>query len=88
MVVDDFDVVCVSIQPAETDAPLVVDAYAVLSLPVTLERLQPITGRNEQVLQAAGLAQVEEFAPCWSFDCTKTSNRLVAEERLRIPRAK
>ncbi len=84
MVIDDFDVVCVSIQPAEADTPLVVDAYAVLSLAVALERFETISGRNPQIPQTAGLAQVQELAPRRPFDRPEACNHLVAEERLRI----
>jgi len=35
MVIDDFDIECVSFRPAETNPPLVIDADAVLAVAVT-----------------------------------------------------
>jgi hypothetical protein len=43
-VVDDLDLVGVTVVPAEADAPLVVDADAVLAVAITLERFEPVAG--------------------------------------------
>src|SRR5580658_9842698 len=50
MVVDDFDLMGVMLDPAETQAPLVVDADAHLPGACAAERLEPIAGRVPQVL--------------------------------------
>jgi hypothetical protein len=42
VVVDDFNVVGVAVNPAETDAPLIVDADAVLAFALALQGFQPI----------------------------------------------
>jgi len=34
MITDDFDVVCIAVDEAETDAPLVVDRNGMLPLPI------------------------------------------------------
>jgi len=39
MIVDDLDIVCVAVTPHETDAESIVDSDAVLSAPITFERL-------------------------------------------------
>jgi hypothetical protein len=54
MVVDDFNVFRSSINPAETDTPLGVDPDGMLSSSVPTQRLQPVAGRNPQVLQIDG----------------------------------
>ena len=42
MVVGDFDIVGITALPYETDSPLLVDAYAVLTFPVAAKRLQMV----------------------------------------------
>jgi len=51
MVIYNLDVVGISITPHEVDAPLIVDANAVLSFSVALERFQMITRRGREVAQ-------------------------------------
>ena len=64
MVVDDFNVFRSSINPAETDTPLGVDPDGMLSSSVPTQRLQPVAGRNPQVLKVGG-----------STDCCQTTLR-------------
>ena len=54
MVVHNLNVVCACIGPAEANAPLIIDADAVLSAAFSLQRLKMITGRNAEVSQPAG----------------------------------
>ena len=51
VVVDDFYVPRISIDPAETDPPLIVDADAVLALAIALQRLECVTGRRAELLE-------------------------------------
>jgi hypothetical protein len=51
MIIDDLNLESVAVFPLETDAPLAVDANAVLSLAVALQRLEVIGRRNTQVFQ-------------------------------------
>ena len=46
MVIHDFYVVGVVLQPVETDAPPIVDANAVLAFPISKQRLQAVAGRR------------------------------------------
>jgi hypothetical protein len=50
MVVDNLNVIDVSISPDETDSPLVVYPYDVLSLPLAGQCLESIPGRDTKVL--------------------------------------
>lgn len=54
MVVDDFDVRCVTIAPPEANPPLVVDSDCVLSFTAAFQRFQPVSRWNPQILQSAG----------------------------------
>jgi hypothetical protein len=57
VVIDDLHVMSIPVNPAKADAPLIVDADAVLALSTTLERLKPIGRRNSQILKCEGIAE-------------------------------
>jgi len=48
VIIDDFDVHRArrSIRPLKTDAPLIIDADAVLPLPIALEGFEPVAGKR------------------------------------------
>ena len=62
MVVHDLHVVRATLAPAETDAPLLVDPDAVLSLPVAAKRFQAITRGRSQLVQIRGRIKHPEFS--------------------------
>ena len=51
VVIDNFDVPCVSVAPNETDTPLVVDAYGAPPLTVARQRVQPVARRGAQIVK-------------------------------------
>jgi hypothetical protein len=51
VIVADFDVVRIAIDEAEADAPLVVDCYGMLPLPVASQRVELVPGRCLQVIE-------------------------------------
>jgi hypothetical protein len=57
MVVDDLDVMGISVLPAEADTPLIIDADAVLSGSVATQRFQPVVRRDAQILEVLGIVQ-------------------------------
>ena len=63
MIIHDLDLVGVPITPDETNPPLVIDANAVLSGPVSRQRFQPVAGWHTQILQRPRTVQVFELAP-------------------------
>lgn len=54
MVIHNLNVESIPFSPLETNAPLFVDPDAVLSLPIPLEELQLIRGRNHEIAQVNG----------------------------------
>jgi hypothetical protein len=54
VVVDDLDVIRVPVLPAKADAPLIVDANAVLARAVAFELFESVARRNTQVLELLG----------------------------------
>src|SRR3546814_17992820 len=63
VVIDDLHVVRIAAAPAEADTPLVVDPDAVLSLAIAFEQLQPVCGRNPQVIERSGGVEHAQLAP-------------------------
>jgi hypothetical protein len=58
VVIGDFDIVGVAIAPNEAKPPLVVDADAVLSAPIILQRLQMVAFGQPQIGKALCLVQL------------------------------
>ncbi len=61
MVVDDLDVQGIGARPADADAPLIVDANAVLALAITPQLLEAIAGRQAELLKPAGRVEDAKF---------------------------
>ena len=62
MIVNNFDGIGAVFRPHETDAPLVVDANAVLSFAIIFQCFEPIGWRNFQIVENLGFVQHEQFA--------------------------
>lgn len=85
MVVTDFHIIRVIVfAPNEADTVLVVDPYAVLSLPVAFECLKPIAGWMPEIVHYFGGIQHFELSPCCSFYFAETLHRLTVEKTLTI----
>ena len=61
MVVGDFYLVGLAAFPVEAKSVLVVDADAMLALPVSFKRLQPVSWRDPQVIERGGGLELGEF---------------------------
>jgi hypothetical protein len=84
MIIDNFDVVSVTIAPYETDPPLVVNPNAVLTSAAATELFQVLAQRNPQVLQRLLVVQHRELATRGVLDALKTEAALTIKERLRV----
>src|SRR5450759_5865806 len=76
MVINNFHVGRPSISPYETNAPLIVDAYGVLSLAVPLQGFETIGRRNPQVNQAPDVVQHPQFSTCRLLNFGRQAPRL------------
>ena len=63
MEINYFDFPSVSIVPYKTNAPLVVDANAVLVTPVSRQSFQTVPRRHSQVVEVSGSVQHIQFHP-------------------------
>ena len=75
MVIHNFHFQRIFTAPAEADAPLVIDADAVLAYPVALQGFQPIPRRREQIVQAPRLVQQQQFSPCYTLNLRRQPPR-------------
>jgi hypothetical protein len=64
VIVDYFNMSGISVFPGKTDAPLAVNANAVLTLSVSFQGFQPIRGRNPQVFNGGASMQHFELSEC------------------------
>src|SRR3954464_1072604 len=62
VIVHDLDLFCASVSPSETQAPLIVDADAVLAGAIPVQGLQAIAGRRGQELECLGRVHLRELA--------------------------
>jgi hypothetical protein len=53
VVIGDLNLVHSIVLPDKADAVLIVDPYAVLSVPIALQSLQPVSRRRTQVVERA-----------------------------------
>ena len=89
MIVDDLHVEGATVLPCKTDPPLIVDSNTVLTGSPAFELLEPVAGRNTEVLEL--LRSIDE--PHLSkHDPMKvggeTSDRLTLEKALCVPISK
>lgn len=84
MIIDNLDRMRIAILPAEANAPLVVDADAVLSHAVTFERFELVARGHFQFFQQPRAMQVQKLAPPRTINGPESQDRLIVEQRFRI----
>jgi hypothetical protein len=78
----------VAIAPHKADAPLVVDAYAVLPPTVMFQWMKPIAWGHPQIRQALGRVKHQEFPPCWLSNIRELANTLIVKQLFCVPTLK
>ena len=86
MIIHDLNIVCIAVAPHKANAPLVIDAYAVLSLSIALERFQVITRRCRQVAQLCSDIQLPKFSLRHALETPKPFDALSRMELFRLLR--
>ena len=85
MVVDDLDVEGIGGAPDEADAPLIVDADAVLASTIALEKLEAIAGRDAKVGEGIGRIEKDELPKRYALKAGgETTRAATLKERFRI----
>ncbi len=83
MVIDNFDVVSVSVPPFKADPELIIDPDAVLAFPVTFECFEPEAGQFE-IPERCGRVQEFQSDPSRLFDALKLPAELPIQQQLHI----
>jgi hypothetical protein len=83
VVIGDFNAACVAVVPNKTDPILVVDPDAMLSDPITFQRLKPITGQGE-ISQCPRVVDRPQLPACHTGDVLKLADRFTTKDRLRL----
>lgn len=76
MIIYDFDIVRIAITPYKADAPLVVDANAVLPCPITPKRLKTVARRRCQITEFSRDIQLAQLSLCHSLKPSKPCHPL------------
>lgn len=80
MVIYDFDFVDVFAFPTKAEAPLVIDANAVLAAALAFKRLQAVAGRKAHDVESVGGIELEEFSSGSALDVGRQVTRSRAAE--------
>ena len=84
MIVHDLDVGGSLSCPDKAQSPLIIDAYAVLALPVVFERFETVPWWYLQVFENCGPVELRKLSKGWTFDVDPASYSATFEERLRV----
>jgi hypothetical protein len=80
MVIHDFYVVSITIDPLEANPPLVIDANTVLPRPVAAEPLQPVRWRDAKTVQCDSSVAHAQLAIAGLLDALGQPGRSLAGE--------
>ena len=86
MIARHFDVVGIALLPAEADAPLIIDANAMLVSAISRQSFQPIGRWNPQIVQALSDIELHQLAPRKAVQFgRKVAQELALKEPLGVP---
>jgi hypothetical protein len=71
---------CLVVDPMETDAPLVIDAVAILASSVAFQLLKPITRRSQQILKVIVIIEINQFPASSTLDILGQFGRHLTEK--------
>jgi hypothetical protein len=86
VVIRNFHIVGIAIAPDKANAPLVVDADAVLSFPIAFQYFQMIARRRLQIAKVSGNIQLSQLSLSHPFESPKTLDSLPAVKLFGLPR--
>jgi len=86
VIIHDFYIVGIAITPDKADAPLGVDADAVLPFPIAFEYFQVIARRRPQIAGFGGNIQLSQLSLGHPFEGPKTLDSLPAVKLFGLPR--
>ncbi len=84
MIIDDLDVIAVTITPDETDSPLLVDADGMLPLPVSVQGFQLVSRRKGEHTQLRRRMQLQQLPQRNPLERPKSPKMLVLKQLLGL----
>lgn len=85
VIVNNLDVPGIAITPVETNAPLRVDANAMLPKPVPAKNFQPVAGRDPQVIEATSRINRDQLGASPLLDLQgQSANGMACKDGRRI----
>ncbi len=81
MIIDNFDIICVTPFPPEAYAPLVIHPYAVLPLPISFQRFQPVSRRNLECFDSDSSIDHIQFTQGDTFNAAELSGMAAMKQR-------
>ncbi len=88
MIIHNFNICRIPVVPDKADPELIVNANAVLPLPVPVQCFEPIPRDRGEIAQFACLIDLNQLAPRDSFDGLKSPDELILKELIGIGIAK
>jgi len=86
VVIRNFHIVGIALTPDKADAPLVVDADAVLPFPVAFQCFQVIARRRPQITKLGGNIQLPQLSLGHPFESPEALDSLPAVKLVGLPR--
>ena len=80
MIIYDFNIERIAVFPQKANSPLIVDSDAIVTLPVTRQRLKPVSRNSRDVLQFLGIVEHPELPPRDDFDAAKLATMEAIEQ--------
>ena len=62
VVICNFYIICIGINEPKTNTPLIVYGNGILSFSISLQFVEPVAGRNPQIIQAGRQIKVFQFS--------------------------
>ena len=72
MVINNFDIIRISIRPMEADSPPIIDANTVLTRTIAFECFKAIAGWHPQIIKPISDFKLSEFSSCDLFNVHKS----------------
>jgi hypothetical protein len=85
VIIDDFDFIRFSVDPAEADSPLVIDPNAVLPCPVAPQGFEPVSGKFGEFFELHRRVQLFQFPPRDSLNELKPPHGDTLEQQRGFP---
>jgi hypothetical protein len=88
MIIHDLNIVRITMSPCKTDPPLVIDTNTVLSPPITLHCLEPISRWDQQITERCGTVENQKLPSRRPFNATEPQHILIEKQGFRLFGAK